>query len=67
MLGFFLNSWFQGNIHIVSGKVVDREDSGLNVDSDGRGILNFDILATNVGSGTILTATATVSTILWTN
>ena len=69
MLGFFLNSWFQGNIYIVSGEVVDREDSGLNVDSDGRGILNFDILAINEGPGTMpdLTATATVSTILWTN
>ena len=69
MLGFFLNSWFQGNIYIVSGEVVDREDSGLNVDSDGRGILNFDILAINEGPRTMpdLTATATVSIILWTN
>ena len=48
---------------------MDRENSELNIDPQGRGILTFDILAINEGPMTMpdLTATATVRMLLWTN
>jgi len=49
-----------GNIFIRGGVTVDREDSSLHIDSLGRGVLTFNILAVNDAPTGTFTATATV-------
>jgi len=50
----------QGNIFIRSGVTVDREDPFLHIDSLGRGVLTFNILAVNDAPTGTFTSTATV-------
>ena len=51
----------QGEIFIRMGEVINREDSSLQLNSMGQGVLSFDIMVTNPAPSATLSATATVS------
>ena len=51
----------QGEIFIRMGEEINREDSSLQLNSMGQGVLSFDIMVTNSAPSATLSATATVS------
>lgn len=52
----------QGEVYVIGGQEVDREATHVLVDSAGRGVVIFDILAADGGSPS-LTGTAEVGII----
>ena len=42
---------FQGHLNIIPGQTINREDSALQIDSNGNGIMVFSIIATNTAPG----------------
>ena len=56
----WLSPLSQGNIFIRGGVTLDRENPSLDIDSLGRGVLTFNVLAVNDAPTDSFTATATV-------